>query len=364
MARSPASSEPRRILVRAPNWVGDLVMATPALRAIRRRFPQAEITLMARGAVAEAAAGVPGIAAVIRYEPRGAHAGLAARRALARDLRARGIDLAVVFPRSFGSALWALAAGARRRLGQRGDWRAWLLTERLPAVDSRAPRHHVEMFFELARALGASGEPGPLEYVVDEKDAARARELLRQTGGDGGRPRVAIHPGASKPPRGWHLERWEALTRRLAAVWKARVLVLGGPAEAEMAGRVAAAAGDLGASLAGRVTLGVSAALLRESVLAVSNDSGAMHLAAAVGTPVVAIFGPGSPAVTGPWAEAGRAEVLTHHFPCSPCRQRFFRECDPAPTGKPYCIESVGVDEVWDACCRLRARTSVSAPGL
>ena len=358
-ARAAAPLDPagvRRILVRAPNWVGDLIMATPALRAIRLRFPGAELSIMARGAVAEVCAGVPGLARVIRYEPHAAHRTLAARRELARELRRERFDLGIVFPRSFGAALWALAAGARRRLGQRGDLRGWLLTDPLPAADSRAPRHHVQMFFDLARALGCAGEPGPLEYTVREAEAAAAQRLLRQAGDEGGRPRVAIHPGASKQPRGWHAGRWAELGARLAREWGARIVVLGGGAEQAVAGAIAAAAGPAALNLAGRSTLPETAALIAACDLLAANDSGAMHLAAAVGTPVVAIFGPGAPAVTGPWVDPARAEVLTRRFPCSPCRQHFFRECDPAPSGKPHCLESIPVDEAWDACRRLRAR--------
>jgi lipopolysaccharide heptosyltransferase II len=343
----------RRLLVRAPNWIGDLVMATPALGAIRRRFEGAQIVVMARGAVAEVCAGQRWADRVVRYDPRGDHRTLRARRALAAGLRKVRFDLAVLFPRSFGAALWGVAVAARRRLGHGGDARGWLLTDRLPRIDSRARRHHVEMFFDLARALGAGGAPGPLEYDLGEEARGEASRLLQGVEA----PRVAIHPGASKRPRGWHTERWRELAGRLGREWGASVIVLGGGAEAEDAAAIAQAAGSRGASLAGKVTLGGSAALLQASDLLIANDSGAMHLAAAVGTPVIAIFGPGSPDLTGPWMERGRFEALTHRFPCSPCRQRFFEECDPAPSGKPQCIETVTVEEVWEACARLRART-------
>ena len=346
----------RRILVRSTNWVGDVVMCTPALRAIRRRFPQAEVVLMARAGVAEAYTRHAAVDRVVRYEPRGEHRTLASRWALARALRREHFDLAVLFPRSFSAALWAWLAGARRRVGHRDDARAWLLTDRLPRVDFRAPRHHVEVFFDLARALGVEGDPGPLDYPLRPEERAAARRLLEEAGDDGGRPRVAIHPGVSKTPRGWHAGRWRALAGRLARERGARVIVLGGPAEAPLAAEIAAAAAPLGTSLAGGTALPESAALMEMCDLLVANDSGAMHLAAAVGTPVVAIFGPGSPEKTGPWADPSSVEVITHRFPCSPCRQDFFRECDPAPSGKPCCIESVTVDEVWEACRRQLAR--------
>jgi heptosyltransferase-2 len=348
----------RRILVRAPNWLGDWVMATPALRAIRERFQGAEIVVLARGVVATACVGQPNVDRVVSYEPRGAHRSWRSRWALARALRKERFDLAVLFPRSLGTALWAFASGARCRLGHSGDTRGWLLTHRLPAANTRAPRHHVDLFFDLARALGAKDAPGPIEYAVGERERAAARKALREAGDDGSRPYVAIHPGASKAPRGWHTERWQQLAARMAQSWEARVLVLGGPSEQTEAAKIAAAAGSQGLSLAGRVPLGVSAALVESSQLLAVNDSGAMHLAAALGVPVVAIFGPGSPVVTGPWVDACRAEVITHQFPCSPCRQHFFHECDPAPSGKPGCIETITLDEVWSACQRLRERTS------
>jgi lipopolysaccharide heptosyltransferase II len=346
----------RRILVRAPNWVGDWVMATPAVRAIRERFPGAELVVLARGAVGGLCAAQPLVDRVVRYDPRGEHRSWAARVSLARDLRRQRFDLAVLFPRSFGSALWAFLSGARYRVGHRGDGRALLLTDRLPGVDTRAPRHHVDLFFDLARALGVEGAPGAVEFAVSDADRASAQRALRAAGDNGGRPRVAIHPGASKKPRAWHEERWRELAARMAREWGARVLVLGGPGEAQGAAAIAAAAGALGIRLAGGVTLGETAALIEASRLLAANDSGAMHLAAAVGTPVVAVFGPGSPEVTGPWMERSKAEAITHRYPCSPCRQRFFSECDPAPSGKPWCIESVGVDEVWESCRRLFER--------
>ncbi|MEE8537058.1 MAG: lipopolysaccharide heptosyltransferase II [Acidobacteriota bacterium] len=348
----------RRILVRAPNWLGDWVMATPALRAIRERFRDAEIVVLARGVVASACAGQPVVDRVVRYEPRGAHRSLGARWALAQALRRERFDLAVLFPRSFESALWALASGVRCRLGHRGDARAWLLTHRLPAVNTRDPRHHVDLFFDLARALGVKEDPGPIEYVISDDDRIAAREALREAGDDGGGPYVAIHPGVSKAPRGWHPERWEALASRIAKKWGVRLLVLGGPAEETTAAKIAGAAGSLGLSLAGKVSLRTAVALIGSSRLLVVNDSGAMHMAAALGVPVVAIFGPGSPVLTGPWVPAQRFEVITRQFPCSPCKQHFFHECDPAPSGKPYCIETITLDEVWGACERLRARTS------
>ncbi|MEE9218115.1 MAG: lipopolysaccharide heptosyltransferase II [Acidobacteriota bacterium] len=348
----------RRILVRAPNWLGDLMMITPALRAIRGRFPGATLVVLARGMVAEACSGQPGVDRVIRYDPRGEHRTLAARWALLRALRRERFDLALLFPRSFGSALWALACGVRRRLGHRGDGRAWMLTHRLPAVDTRAPRHHVELFFDLARALGVEAEPGPLRYDVSAEDRAAARSILLEARAGASHPRLTIHPGVSKAPRGWHVDRWRTLAQRVSLSWGGEVVVLGGSSEIRVAGAIAAAAGDRGLSLAGRVSLGVSAAIMEASDLVVANDSGAMHLAVALGVPVVAIFGPGSPQVTGPWTDARRHEVLTHRFPCSPCRQHFFHECDPAPGGKPYCIETVSLEEVWGACQRLRLRLS------
>jgi len=183
---------------------------------------------------------------------------------------------------------------------------------------------------------------------------AAADAFLVERGVRGGdrRPLVAIHPGASRPERAWSAERFGELARRVAATG-ARVLVLGGPRDLEAAARVLTAAGPAAVDGARLGSLGRMAALVARCDLFVGNDSGPAHIAAAVGTRTVSIFGPGVPWKTAPYVPASRRREVTRHFPCAPCRQEFFAECMPAPSGKPWCLESVSVDDAFAAVREL-----------
>jgi len=158
---------------------------------------------------------------------------------------------------------------------------------------------------------------------------------------------MAVHPGASKGPRGWAVERFAEVCRELWSGHQVHSLVLG---TTEEAGHWADAFQGPGIFLAaGQVALEDLPALLSECDLFLGNDSGIMHVAAAVGTPVVGIFGPGAAERTGPVLDPDHCRAVSKRFPCSPCRQKFFKECSPAPSGKPYCLEEIGVDEVIQA---------------
>src|SRR5262249_38524642 len=156
------------------------------------------------------------------------------------------------------------------------------------------------------------------------------------------RPFVAIHPGGSKAPRAWHAERFAELAHSLAPARRPAPLAGGAAGDAAAGAEIARAVpGTLVA--AGRTTVRRMGALIERSALFIGNDSGPMHIAGALGTPTVGIFGPGTQEKTSPRGGGGAFEAVTLRFPCSPCKQNFFHECDPAPTGKPYCLENIDV---------------------
>ncbi|MGH9750858.1 MAG: glycosyltransferase family 9 protein, partial [Candidatus Polarisedimenticolia bacterium] len=235
--------------------------------------------------------------------------------------------------------------GARRRVGYATDGRRWLLTHPLPAPP--AGTHHAEAFLSIARALGCPvRDPRPVFYV-DPQARAAAASVLAGAGLGSGANLVALHPGASNPPRAWHAERFADLGSRLARRTGARILILGGPGESSLLRRIAAAMPEGTTVIADpRLPLPVTAGLLMSCRLFVGNDSGPMHLAAALGIPTLGLFGPGDPSRTLPRDAAGGARAVGRSYPCSPCRQDFFHECPPAPSGKPFCLEEIGVDEV------------------
>lgn len=345
----------RRILIRANNWIGDVVMIAPAVRAIRKRFPEARMAIVAKGWVLEALAGNPYYDELIEYDPDRQHAGVAGRLRLAGAIRrGGGVDLAVLFQKAFDAAVLALVAGARLRVGYATDARSLLLTHALPPPP--ATMHHAEAFLGLARALGCPVEdPRPFFHVGAEA-RERARTLVSSPGLSGSGPLVALHVGASKPPRAWHAERFGDLARRLRRRLDARIVILVGPDEEPLLREVTQGlARDSFLACGTTGGLSHSAAVIEQCALFVGNDSGPMHVAAALGVPTVGIFGPGLPRNTAPIGREGTVAVVSRDYPCAPCRQAFFTECPPAPSGKPFCLEEIGVDAVERAALGLLA---------
>jgi len=296
---------------------------------------------------------------VIRYDRAGRHRPPFGTLRLAWALRKRRFDLAVLFPKSFEAALLARLAGIPRRAGWRTDGRGLLITHGRKMRRDDLARHHVWQFFKPARFAGAMPPPpGELrvEFPLTAADGEEARRLLASAGLDECPFLIAVHPAASKPPRAWHPRRFAEAARRVAAPRGGAVLLLGGPDDAAVAAELRAELGCRHVDLTGRTSVRTMTALLARAGLFLGNDSGPMHLAAAAGTPVVALFGPGSPERTGPISEPWRCRVITRRYPCSPCRQDFFEECWPARSGKPFCLEEITVDEVVRACEELLAR--------
>lgn len=348
----------RRLLVRSTNWIGDVVMISPALAALRRRFPSARIEIVALPHLAECFAGNPAIDEVVPFDRRGADRGASGLLRLARELRARRYDAAVLFPKAIGAALLARLSGIPIRIGLAADRRAWLLTHAVPLPGDTEPRHHLDLFLDVARAAGCDVSDRTPFFPVLPAASARAEAILKERGAGRFQSLIGLHVGASKKPRAWHLDRFAEAAGRVAKGRGAGVLLLGGGGDVAEMARVAERLGPLAIDACGRTTIQEMAALLARCRLFLGNDSGPMHLAGALGVPVVAIFGPGDPARTAPVVAsrgaAGRSvAVVTKRYPCAPCRQDFFRECYPSPAGKPMCLESISVEEVVAASERL-----------
>jgi heptosyltransferase-2 len=354
---SAAARAPRRILVRANNWIGDVVMISPSLKLLRETYPEAVIEVVARPHVADCFTGHPWVDHVVLHDPAGRHRGVRGFLALASELRARRYDMAVLFQKAFGAALLAWLARVPRRIGHATDRRSFLLTDAVPA-DGAVP-HHVEFFLQVAHAAGCGTQPLPRRVWFHPGDDSRAfAEAFLDRSGAGRYPFLAAFcTGASKPPRAWHAERFAGLAATLAKEHGAGIVVLGGPGDRDAAAVVLRAAGEHGIDAVGCTSVRQMAALMERCRVFVGNDSGPMHLAAALDRPILALFGPGSPARTAPYMEPSRYVALTNDYPCSPCRQDFFRECRPAPSGKPMCLESIDLRRAAAALNDLLARS-------
>ena len=327
----------RRILVREVNWVGDAVLTLPALEALHARFPRAEITLLARPWVGGLFAGHPAVDRIIGYPSEDAHRGVRGRWRLTRELKGGRFDLAVLFPNSLDAALTPWLAGIPRRVGYPTDGRGWLLTHPVPSRSTGLARHQVERYVAIVRALGGDGTLSP-RLPVTEEARRKSDELLREEGIASTGPLVALNPGSVYgSAKRWPADRFAVLADSLVESRGATILLIGSGGERPVLNQVAAQMRRPAMNLGGRTDLVALVGVLERARLMLSNDTGAMHVAAAVGTPVLAVFGPTDPVATGPLGRCDR--VVRVPVRCSPC---LLREC---PIDH-RCMTGVTVEEV------------------
>jgi lipopolysaccharide heptosyltransferase II len=368
--------------VRSVNWLGDAVMTTPALQRLRERFPQAKITLLTQNKLARLWDGLTCVDEVLTLgDSEGP-------LAVARRLRSENLDASLIFPNSPRSALETWLAGVPRRIGYGTPWRSWLLTEPLKHSPPRLlPRrlgardvkrrinnptsakasgyeHQMLDYLRLAAALGSNPLPLPPKLHVSKSELegalATVQALLASKKMDRtGQPLVWLGINASAaygPAKCWPVERFAAAARQVAqtvsnCIW----LSFGTEADRNVAEQLACLSGGTILNLAGKTSLRQLMALLKICRVLLTNDSGPMHVAAALGTPVVAPFGSTSPDLTAP-GEPGdpRHHLLTGGAPCSPC----FRRACPIDF---RCMTAITVDQVVAAV--LAALTRAMSDG-
>jgi heptosyltransferase II len=316
-----------KILIRATNWIGDAIMALPALRAVRARFPDARIAILARSHVADLYRGQKLSDELIAYDPKDSHAGLSGRERLAQDLRARNFDVALLLQNAFDAAWLAWRAGIPQRIGYARDGRSLLLTKKVPVPKrGEIPPHEQFYYLELLRRAGwinSLPQESCVKLDVLQEQARWAEEKLVSAGARQNGQRIAIGAGASYgSAKCWPPDRFADFVNRSRLHTDADVILFGTAAEQQVSDAIAAGINGPSISLVGKTATGDLPALLSRCQLFVGNDSGAMHVAAAVGLPVVAIFGPTDPHGTAPITP--RCTVVQEKPYCSPC---FLRRC-------------------------------------
>ncbi len=287
MAASNASaSSDRRVLVVSPGWIGDALMALPALQLFRAENPGVDITMLAKPGL------LPFWELHAAPQRRLAVTGTCATTlALLRG----GFSAAYLLPNSVRSALLPWLAAVPERIGLTGSWRRLLLTqEATPPTD--AARQHQAWEYAAVLAPTAQALPAPQLEIPAEAREAALKKIIELP-----RPLLGVMPGAARgPAKRWPAERFADAAKKLRAQLGGSLVIMGGPGDVEACGVVAAGVGDSAVNLAGTTSLPEWAALLAQCALVLCNDSGGMHLAAAVGAPVVAVFGLTDPARTGP----------------------------------------------------------------
>ncbi len=314
----------RRVLIRGVNWVGDAVMTTPAIAGIRETFPEAKISLLVKPWVAGVFEGNPHIDEILLYDGKGRHAGLSGLLRLAGELRHFRFDLAILLQNAFEAALLTFLARIPHRVGYTTQGRGLLLTTKVVPNQATEALHHVEYYQALVRAAGwAQGKQQPVLYLTSSAEE-RASALLGGEGVEPGESLVAFNPGSTYgSAKRWPADRYSALADHLIERLGVKILLTGVQAEANVARDVRCLARfpERIIDLTGRTDIQLLGAILKRCAVFVTNDTGAMHIGAAVGVPLVTIFGPTDPATTSP---VRKHVLLRHPVPCSPC---LLREC-------------------------------------
>jgi len=353
---SNAMDPPRRILVVDLDNIGDVLLATPAIRALRRCFPEAVLDVLVTDYAVHVLRGNSHVDGIITCDKGIVAASLWERATLAWRIRRRQYDLGVVLEAHWGYAGFAelllALAGVPIRIGRDLGKHRELLTAAVPVCQ----QHWIDTHLEVVALAGAKPDGDDLDFPISTDDETEAADWCRERGLTGSAP-IVIFPGGNQHliSRRWGAEGFAAVGDSLARSWRAPVVVIGGPADAALAETVVARMSVPALSAAGALSLGATGALLRRCRLFITNDSGPLHIAAAVRAPIVVILGPSDPLVFGP--RGTLHEIVRVPLPCSPCiRVGDFPDCPIIP--RELCLKEVTPSMVVDAAERLLARTA------
>jgi heptosyltransferase-2 len=350
-AAQQVASTLEAVLVMGPNWVGDAVMSMPVLANLRRGLPKAKIELVVPAYVAPLFEEHPHLDRVLIRSQRPSW-----REHLAqvRALRRRRYDVVLLLPNSFRTGLWTWMVRPPMRIGYATDGRRWLLTHPVAAEDVQPLRrrgahayrasenHQIEAYLRLLAPLQIPVVERLPQLTPSSRAKAEAERLWTYHGLGRDERVIGICPGAAfGPAKRWWPERFAALADRLMERLGIRVGLFGSPAEVSLIDHIRSLMNQPAISFAGQDTLSSFTALAARCRVLITNDSGAMHIASAVGTPVVAMFGPTDPRRTAPMGP--QATVLRHDVPCSPC----FRTI--CPFADHPCMRLIAVEDVYEA---------------
>ena len=337
-----SNQEVRKILVRSANWIGDTVMMIPSLMALKKTFPHAQITVLAKPWVIPLLENHPSVDKTMIFAK--GDSAFTSLRELVRIiswLRAERFDLAVLFQNAFEAAFLAYTGKVTYRIGYTTDGRGFLLTHKVKRDRRILFVHQVEYFLNLIEAMDCHVEERePILYVNDE-DSRSGSLMVSSMGIEDTSFIFGINPGAEYgSAKRWPEERFAVIGERAAKRWNAKVVIFGSSSETEIAAKVANLMHTANpVNLCGRTTLGQAMALIKRCKFFLTNDSGLMHIAAAFNIPLVAIFGPTDHIVTSPMNK--NARIVRHSIDCSPC----LKEICPSDHRCMLCIEP---EEVWE----------------
>ena len=330
-----------RILLIRLSSLGDIVLTTPVIRAVRSHFPEAYIAMLVAEQSADVLRENPHLNEIITFDRFAKNKDTGEMLRITRVLRERKFTLAIDLQRKFRTELLMYLSGAAERVGK-----GRLCTVR---VREQGNKHATAHYFDLLYAVGIPAVDQKLEMFLAASERADATQRFDAAGVTETGLRVGFFPGAGWKLREWMPERFAAIGDKLVQHFNADVLIFGGPRETELVHTVVNLMDTRAFAFAGNLQIRELAACIEKCDLFLTNDTGPMHIAAAVGTPTVSLFGPGNHIRFQPLGELH--QTIRHAVPCSPCKQ-FTDKCKDN-----ICMKGIGVDEVWQSVSRVLEST-------
>lgn len=332
-----SSMKATRILIVEVNWLGDVLFSTPAIKALRKKFPESFISCLIIPRVKEVLEGNPDINELIIYDEEGRHKFLPGKLKLISRLRKEKFDLAILFHRSFTRALLTYLAGIPRRAGYSTAKRRFLLTEPLP-MPEKDSLHRVDHYLHIASHLGCDGQDRFYEFFPNEDDERFALDFILAQGVSAGDFVICLNPGGNWLPKRWPKEYFAVLADKLINEHKAKVIFTGSKNDTGLIVEIAAQMSSKPIIAAGKTNLKQLAGIFKRADLVISGDSGPLHIAASVGANVIGLFGPTSTWVTGPLGE-GKIVIIRGEIDCKiPC---YDKDCEDN-----RCMKAITPEEV------------------
>lgn len=336
---------PKNIVVRMPNWIGDAVMATPVLKDLKKHFKDAKITIMAQPNIALLLKSYPYIDDILIYKKPNGWIHRGAHLEIGDQLKRAKFDLGLLLTNSFSSAWLFFRGGVKNRIGYRGNLRSFLLTDAIPLPKNIESQHLVITYKMLLEPLGIPISNSLPQLFLEEEESASSLHLLKSLNIDPLKNTIiGINPGAAYgSAKCWLPDRFKALNNRLLQDPNVYLIYFGDQAGTPLVNDICKGTNERVINLAGKTTIRSLMALIQKCSLFLTNDSGPMHIAAALGTKLLALFGSTSDIKTGPF---GNSKIIHKHVDCSPC----YRRTCPIDF---RCMTAISVNEVCEEIYKL-----------
>jgi lipopolysaccharide heptosyltransferase II len=346
MVQREPQEKVKRILIVNVNWVGDVIFSTPFIRAVREAYPDAYIACLIHPRCREMLESSPRLDELIVYDEEFSHKGLFGKLRLILELRKKHFDIAFLLHRSFTKALITLLAGVKERVGYLTKKRGSILTKAIPEPETGV--HKVEYFLALARAYGITPKDNSYEFFVGDSDKRSVEALLAKNGISPYDKIAVICPGGNWDPKRWPKENFARLSDKLQDELGMRVVIAGARKDINLADNIKKRMNKRPVVACGITTLKELGALLARADIVIANDTGPMHMAVAMQARVIALFGPTSSELTGPYGK-GVYSVIARHNDCDiPCYDQSCRD--------HKCMSAITVDDVYKVAKEMLGR--------